>query len=239
MNNFQNIKIEKKIWGELLLLNRPKKLNALSSQMITEIHAYLIGKSKDSSDLILIKGAGDAFSSGQDLEVIEQDLSPEKLIKVLTTLQEITELITSYPNLIVAGVDGYAIGAGAEIALNCDLVYASDRSIFKFPEIDVGLSITQGTSFFLPREIGLKKAKEILAFGESLTALEAKNSSLINDTFTNTYFSDNLDQKMIQLNNKPQNSLIILKELLNNGSTSSLTESLNLESNKIISLFKK
>lgn len=238
MNNYKKIKIEKKDWGELLLLNRPEKLNALSPQMVTEIHSYLTEKSKTGTDLILIKGAGDAFSSGQDLEAIEKELTPETINELLTKLQEITKLITNYPNLIIAGVDGYAIGAGAEIALNCDLVYASDRSTFKFPEIDVGLSVTQGTSFFLPREIGLKKTKEILCFGEPLTAVETENLGLINATFISTTFNEEVNQKMIQLKNKPQKSLIILKELLNKGSTSSLTESLNLESTKILTLLQ-
>lgn len=238
MNDFQSIKIEKKAWGELLLLNRPKKLNALSSQMVTEIHTYLMNKTQGTTDLILIMGAGHAFSSGQDLDAIEDALSPDTLRHLLTQLQEITELITTYPNLIVAGVDGYAIGAGAEIALNCDLVYASDRSIFKFPEIDVGLSMTQGSSFFLPREIGLKKAKEILVFAEALTALEAKKINLINDHLTDHSFTEDLDQIMLQLSRKPQKALINLKELLNKGSTSSLKESLDLEANKIISLVK-
>lgn len=238
MNNFQYIKIEKKAWGELLLLNRPQKLNALSFQMVTEIHTYLTEKKQFSKDLILIMGSGDAFSSGQDLDAIEGGFSHEKIVHVLTKLQEITELITDYPNLIVAGVDGYAIGAGAEIALNCDLVYASDRSIFKFPEIDIGLSITQGTSFFLPREIGLKKAKEILVFGDSLTALNAKNFNLINDNLTDKSFKDDLEQIMVQLSHKPQKALMSLKELLNKGSVSSLSDSLELETNKVISLTK-
>ena len=91
----------------------------------------------------------------------------------LEAIQEVTRLVRRFPGPVVAAVHGYALGAGCEFALACDVVVATEDAQFGFPEVGVGLSVTGGISRLLPMLVGWAKAKELLLLGERVTGAEA------------------------------------------------------------------
>ncbi|MFD2131838.1 enoyl-CoA hydratase/isomerase family protein [Pseudogracilibacillus auburnensis] len=226
---YETIKLKESLTNYTIIFNRPEKLNALSEQMIEELHATLLHVKEKNPKVLLLKGEGTSFCTGHDVNSSISFANEEDAMNKLGKLQEITSIITNYPAPVVAALHGYALGAGFEIALNCDLLYASDQAIFGFPELEVGLSITQGTSYFLPRAIGLTKSKEFIFFSEKITAQKAKELSLINEVFNDDHLFESVNKKIDILSKKSLFALNEVKQLLNNGMNASLDHSLKHE----------
>src|SRR5699024_10562807 len=206
---YKMVKLEESASHYTIILHRPDKLNALTPQLIKELHQTLSHLMISPWKLILLKGSGTSFSTGHDVSTNISFDSLDDAQNQLKTLQEITKMITNYPVPVISAIHGYALGAGFEIALNCDLIYAANDATFGFPELEVGLSITQGTSYFLPRIIGLPKAKELIFFSKNFTANTAQEMGLINKTFTNESLFSEVINIIETLNNK---SIHALKE---------------------------
>src|SRR5690625_3397346 len=183
-----------------ITLNRPEKLNALSKQMVFNLHEALSQLKDKPPKALLLKGAGTSFCSGQDLNATVDFSDLQKAEEFLWTMQEITTMIIEFPAPVISAIQGYALGAGFEIALNSDLIYAADDAVLGFPELKVGLSITQGSSYFLPKKVGLLKAKELLFFSENITAQEAKELGLINSIFKQEELFEKVEEKINILN---------------------------------------
>lgn len=226
---YETLKIEHHDWGIALILNRPEKLNALSPTLVNELHEALHKLRDEQPNLLLIRGAGTSFCSGHDVSTLTNRQDEKEAEKGVLQLQEITERIVHFPAPVIAAVTGYALGAGCEIALNCDLIYASDEAVLGFPELKVGLSITQGSSYFLPRLVGLPKAKELLFFSENIMAKEALDAGLLNDVFPKESFDTEIEKKLATLGKVSAPALRAIKKLFNEGAQSSLADSLQLE----------
>lgn len=161
-------------------LNRPAKLNALNDEIVEGLC-----RAFDTIDpevrAVVLKGAGRAFSSGHDLtEDLERETGFHTARRSAEDLQQLTRLMRRCPAPIVGRIQGYAIGAGAEIALSCDLVVAAEDAVFQFPEVSVGLIVTNGFTSALPRTLGRSLAKEIFILGERFTGADAYRWGLVN-----------------------------------------------------------
>jgi 2-(1,2-epoxy-1,2-dihydrophenyl)acetyl-CoA isomerase len=160
-------------------LNRPERLNAVVPALTEGLVAALARAADEGAAVVVLAGRGRAFCAGHDLK------EPEPVETVLETrarlerIQEVTRLIRRFPGVVIAAVHGYALGAGCEFALACDLVVADEDARFGFPEVSVGLSVTGGISRLLPHLVGLAKAKELLLLGEHVPASEALAIGLI------------------------------------------------------------
>jgi enoyl-CoA hydratase/carnithine racemase len=95
-------------------------------------------------------------------------------------LQSVTRKMQACPKPFVAAVQGYAVGAGCELALSCDLIVAEEGARFGFPEVTVGLTITNGGTYFLPRLVGMARAKELAFLGEPVEAEACRQMGLVN-----------------------------------------------------------
>jgi 2-(1,2-epoxy-1,2-dihydrophenyl)acetyl-CoA isomerase len=163
-----------------LHLNRPERLNAVVPALTEALLAGLDTARQDGARAIVLAGRGRAFCAGHDLkepEPIEDDAQARARLQ---RLQDITRWIQDFPGMVVAAVHGYALGAGCEFALGCDLVVAAEDARFGFPEVGVGLSVTGGISALLPTLVGPFRAKELLALGEPLRASRAAELGLVN-----------------------------------------------------------
>lgn len=221
-----------------IILNRPEKRNALSPQMVKELHAALTALTAKAPKLLLLRGAGTSFSSGHDLETSISLADPTQLKKQLVQLQDITQMIVAFPAPVIAAVHGYALGAGCEIALNCDLIFAADDAVFGFPEMEVGLSITQGSSYFLPRMVGASKAKELIFFSERITAQKALELSIINAIYSRGTLFEKVQEKIVTLNKTRIEALAHVKKLFHYGQENSLEKSMNKEIDTIFTLLR-
>jgi 2-(1,2-epoxy-1,2-dihydrophenyl)acetyl-CoA isomerase len=164
---------------KVITLNRPASLNAMNVQLLEGLIDHLLALR--GARAVVLEGAGRAFCTGEDLK---ETLAPKtgkapELRVALEMLQQITRLITSYDGIVVAAVQGYAIGGGAELALVADIVVAAPDAKFRFPETAIGHAVTGGISSRLPALIGLARAKDLLMTSRWLGAEEAHGIGLI------------------------------------------------------------
>ncbi|MFC0110685.1 enoyl-CoA hydratase/isomerase family protein [Kibdelosporangium aridum] len=159
-------------------LNRPERLNAVVPAL-TEGLLHAFDQAVDAR-VIVLAGRGRAFCSGHDLKEPTPEETSLETRQRLEQIQDVTRRIRAFPGIVIAAVHGYALGAGCEFALGCDLIVADEHAQFGFPEVEVGLSVTGGISALLPKIVGPARAKELLVLGERITAAKAAAVGLIN-----------------------------------------------------------
>jgi 2-(1,2-epoxy-1,2-dihydrophenyl)acetyl-CoA isomerase len=157
----------------VLRLNRPQRLNALTLALARELLAAVEQADADPAvRVIVLEGEGRAFSAGKDRD----DPPTPEFVEVL---QRLAAALMDSAKPVVAAVQGWAVGAGVEILLNCDIVVAARDAKFMLPEVNVGLFGTGGVLALLPNTVGLAKAKGALLLGQEITAAEAERWGLI------------------------------------------------------------
>jgi len=170
--------------------NRPEVLNAVNGEEVARLVEYLRQANSDRDvKVIILSSVGKAFCSGDDLvEMVREYESIGKkktgiteLIESITeNLQEVARQTTQSKKVIIAAVRGYALGAGFEIALDCDLVVLAEDATLGFPEPKAGMSITGGITKLLPMTVGLARAKELFFTSRFISAKEAYDFGLAN-----------------------------------------------------------
>lgn len=160
-------------------MDRPSRLNAAGPELVAELRHCVALAHDDAAAVIILSGAGRAFSAGHDLKAAPLRRGSAEESEHLQSLQKITRLLRSPDVISIAAVHGYALGAGLEFALSCDFVVADQHAEFGFPEVSVGLSVTGGISYLLPNAVGLPRAKEMILLGERFNARQAHKLGLI------------------------------------------------------------
>ncbi len=162
-------------------LNRPERLNAISPQVASQLLDALNEAHHRGARIIVLAGQGRAFSSGHDLKEPDYPAGSPESDQHLRTLQHLTRRLMAPEVVSIAAVHGWALGAGAEIALACDIVVADTTAKIAFPEVQAGLSMTGGGSYLLPRIVGLSRAKKLMLLGETLDAATAHEWGIVAD----------------------------------------------------------
>ncbi|WP_027944362.1 enoyl-CoA hydratase/isomerase family protein [Amycolatopsis taiwanensis] len=162
-------------------LNRPERLNAVAPVLVDDLLAALGQVAGSGARAVVLGGRGRAFCAGHDLK---EPTPPGDARARLERLQDVTRRLRALPQPVIAAVHGYAIGAGAEFALGCDLVLAAEDAVFAFPEAGLGLSVTGAASRLLPLLVGPAKAKELVLLGERIDAATAERIGLVNAVVT-------------------------------------------------------
>jgi 2-(1,2-epoxy-1,2-dihydrophenyl)acetyl-CoA isomerase len=156
-----------------ITLNRPERLNALTFEMTQQLVASVQqAMADDAVRALLLRGAGRGFCAGKD-----RDDPPAPAF--VQTLQQLARALMNGGKPVVAAVHGWAVGAGVEMLLNCDVVVAARSARFMLPEINVGLFGTGGVAALLARHVGLGRAKGALMFGEEFSAAQAEQWGLV------------------------------------------------------------
>ncbi len=166
----------------LLTLNRPEKLNAINDALSHALKSAIKeAVSDDNVSVILLTGAGRAFSAGADLkEAASNGRRPQReALNSAINSTSVYNALIACDKPVIAAVNGYALGAGSAIAVSCDLVLASDDAVFGYPELKHGLAAT-AVSPTLVAQIGRKHATELLLLAENLPAARAAEIGLIN-----------------------------------------------------------
>ena len=212
-----------------LHLNRPDRLNAVVPALTDALLAGFDTAAGDGARAVVLAGRGRAFCAGHDLKEPEPVEDDAQARARLQRLQEVTRRIRDFPGIVVAAVHGYALGAGCEFALGCDLVVAAEDARFGFPEVGVGLSVTGGVSALLPAVVGPLRAKELLALGEPLTAARAAELGLVNRlTATGEHETVALDLAG-RCAERPPVALALAKRVIDDGMSRSVDEMLDRE----------
>jgi 2-(1,2-epoxy-1,2-dihydrophenyl)acetyl-CoA isomerase len=214
-----------------ITFNRPEVRNAFNDVMAEEVQATLKAIERDDSvRCVVVTGAGQGFCAGQDLAVI-RDRGGEVSFRehLQKTYHPIVAKLRSLEKPVVAAINGAAAGAGWGIALACDIRYASDRAKFRLAFSGIGLAPDSGTSFFLPRMIGLGRALELAYTNDVLDASSALNLGLVNKIFP----SDQLLPATLDLARKlalaPTRGLGLTKRAMNQALNVDLAGALDYE----------
>ena len=229
MNSIE-IKIENKI--AFITLNRPEVFNSFNREMALSLQKTLDDcETNDEIRAIVLRGNGKAFCAGQDLkEVTIPELNPgfKKILE-----EHYNPIITRIRNIekpILAAVNGVAAGAGANIALACDVVIASDQASFIQAFSLIGLIPDSGGTFFLPRLIGFQKASALMMLGDKISAEEAEKMGMIYKSVPSEVFESTIQKLATKLANMPTRALALIKKSLNQSLTNDLNSQLDLES---------
>lgn len=214
-----------------LTLNRPEVFNSFNREMALLLQSELDACEKDSNiRAIVITGNGKAFCAGQDLkEVTSPELNPgfKKILE--EHYNPIISKIRKIEKPIIAAVNGVAAGAGANIALACDVVIASESVSFIQAFSKIGLVPDSGGTFFLPRLIGFQKASALMMLGDKVSAQEAERLGMVYRVVSVEDFEEEVSEIATSLSNMPTKALGFTKRLLNEAMTNDLENQLKME----------
>lgn len=226
--------IQLKIMNQVayVVLNRPEVFNSFNREMALSMQTALDQCATDASiRAIVITGNGKAFCAGQDLkEVVSPELNPGFRKILEEHYNPIVQRIRTIEKPIIAAVNGVAAGAGANIALACDIVLASEKASFIQAFSKIGLIPDSGGTFFLPRLIGFQRASALAMTGDKVSAAEALQMGLIYKLLSEESFETSVQQLAEQMAQMPTKALGLTKRLLNQSLTNDLETQLALES---------
>lgn len=174
---YENLTTQTKGAVGIITFNRPKALNALNAQLITEMNVALDGFDADAAiGCIIITGNEKAFAAGADIrEMKDKSASQARSEDFLKTWDHVTTINTP----VVAAVSGFCLGGGFEVALSCDFIIATDTAKFALPEITLGILPGLGGTQRLTRLIGKSKAMEMILTGRMMDAAEAERLGIV------------------------------------------------------------
>lgn len=227
---FENLIVEKRGAVAWICLNRPQARNALNLALRKELYAALEeGAADDSVKVLVIAGTGDgAFCAGGDLRELA-DRTPLAAREYLSYSRAVTQSIQRTAKPVIAAVRGLALGGGCELALACDLIYASEDAQFGQPEIKVGLLPGGGGTQRLPRLVGIHKAKELMLLGEPISAREAERIGLVNRVYPREELEGAVQDVAEKLAERSSAILGLIKAATNQALEASLQAGLEFE----------
>jgi 2-(1,2-epoxy-1,2-dihydrophenyl)acetyl-CoA isomerase len=215
-----------------ITLNRPEVFNSFNREMALRLQDTLDACEKnDEVRAIVLTGNGKAFCAGQDLkEVTSPELNPgfKKILE--EHYNPIITRIRSIKKPIIGAINGVAAGAGANIALACDIVVAHEKVSFIQAFSLIGLVPDSAGTFFLPRLIGFQKALALAMLGDKVSAEEADKMGMLYKVLPLETFEEDVNQLALKLANMPTKALGMIKELFNTSMTNDLEAQLAMES---------
>jgi len=224
------LKIENNV--AYLTLNRPDVFNSFNREMALNLQGKLDDcKKNDDVRAIVLTGNGKAFCAGQDLkEVTTPELNPGFKAILEEHYNPIIDRIRAIEKPVIGAVNGVAAGAGANIALACDIVVANEKASFIQAFSKIGLIPDSAGTFFLPRLIGFQKATALMMTGDKVDAIEAERIGMIYKYFSVDTFEDEVIKLAVKMAKMPTKGLGLTKRVLNESLVNNLQEQLALES---------
>jgi 2-(1,2-epoxy-1,2-dihydrophenyl)acetyl-CoA isomerase len=220
---FETIIFEKEEGVGRIILNRPEAMNALNNKMREELISAIEETEKDIEIRVLvITGKGRAFCAGGDVKGMgtqERPINPSQIILRLANLEK----------PVISAVNGVAAGGGCNLALAGDIILASDQARFIQSFVRIGLVPDWGGMYFLPRLVGMAKAKELMFTGEAIDAREAERIGLVSKVFPSEEFEGAMNGLAKKLAAGPPKSLSLIKKILNWGQQSDLKTVMEIE----------
>jgi 2-(1,2-epoxy-1,2-dihydrophenyl)acetyl-CoA isomerase len=224
------IKIENRGAVAILSLNRPEVFHSFNREMSHALlEALSIAEEDNEIRAIIITGSGKAFSAGQDLTEATAVDGPTIENILNEHYNPLVRSIRSIDKPIIAAVNGIAAGAGANLALCCDIILASNQSSFIQAFSKIGLIPDTGGTFFLPRMIGFHRAMAYMMTAEKMSAQEAKDCGLVFKIFDDQSFLEDCIGFATNLANMPTRALALTKKALNISLSNTMDQQLGVE----------
>lgn len=211
-------------------LNRPEKFNSFNREMALSFQEQL--KDADSNKevrCVYITGAGKAFCAGQDLAEVVDPSGPGMDKILVEHFNPIVTIIRNLSKPVVAAVNGVAAGAGANIALCCDVVVAAESASFIQAFSKIGLIPDSSGTFFLPRLIGFQNASALMMLGDKVSGIDAQKSGMVYKVFADNVFEEESIKLATTLAAMPTKALYFIKQALNKSVIQNLEQQLETE----------
>jgi 2-(1,2-epoxy-1,2-dihydrophenyl)acetyl-CoA isomerase len=213
-----------------ITLNRPEKFNAFNREMALSLQQRLDEVNEDKSvRCVYIKGAGKAFCAGQDLSEVADPNGPGMDRILPEHFNPVIRKIRNLDKPVVAAINGVAAGAGANIALCCDVVVAAASASFIQAFSKIGLIPDSSGTYFLPRLIGFQKASALMLLGDKVSASEAERMGMIYKVYQDENFEEESLKIAAILALMPTRGLALTKQALNKSLSQTLEEQLGTE----------
>jgi enoyl-CoA hydratase len=219
-----------------ITFNRPKALNALNSATLQELDAAISSLPKETRALIITGGAEKAFVAGADIaEMAGQSAEQGKVFGALgqNTLRKLEHL----PFVTIAAVNGFALGGGLELAMACDLIYASEKARMGQPEVNLGIIPGFGGTQRLARLIGAQLAREMIFTADLIDAQAAKARGLVCDVFPHAELLPRVRKIAENIASKGPLAIAVSKRILGAGLDLDIDAGLKLETDSFSALF--
>lgn len=233
---YTQLQIESLLEGKLQIayLNQPETYNSLNKILLKELRTFVHEGSKNPEVRCLaISGRGKAFCSGQNLkEALSMgDTEDDRIIQrmVIDYYNPLVKEISNARKPVVSLVNGPAVGAGAMLALICDIALATESSYFSQAFVNIGLIPDTGGTYWLPKLLGRQQANYLAFTGKKLSATEAKNLGLIADVFADENFMEQSMEVLTTLSNLPTKAIFLTKKAFNESYENTLTQQLDVE----------
>jgi 2-(1,2-epoxy-1,2-dihydrophenyl)acetyl-CoA isomerase len=212
-----------------ITLNRPEVYNALNDEITFELQDAWKAVAKDeNARVVVLTGEGKAFCSGQDLKA-----APSSKRSFLDSLHKrynpIIRAMRNLPKPVICRLNGVGAGAGCSLALACDVIIASEEATLIEVFINIGLVPDSGSSYFLPRLVGMAKAFELCAMGRKIKAEEALTLGLVNKVVPAAELDAAVKEYSDHFAKAPTKAIGIIKKMLAKSATSTLDEMLDYE----------
>jgi enoyl-CoA hydratase/carnithine racemase len=217
-----------------ITLNEPDRKNALSQSIESGMLDALDEIEDSDASVVVIEGSGGAFSAGGDIDRMLEGLTgdiplDDRTRELENGTPETLTRVYQYDLPTIAKIDGPAVGAGANLAIACDIQVASENANFGFVFRQVGLSVDAGTSFLLPRLVGLNVAKELVFTGDIFGPERAKEIGLVNHVFEADEFDEEVQAIAERIASGPDVAFRHTKRLLNEGFEKSIEQAMTDE----------
>ena len=233
--NFQNLIVTQEKGIGIIQLHRPTVLNALNSELVRELVNALEEFDMDETIRVIILTGGDkAFAAGADLKEMSQS-SPVDLI--LNRRFELWDRIRKISKPLIAAVSGYCLGGGNELAMNCDIIIASENATFGQPEVNVGIMPGAGGTQRLVRSVGKTRAMEMILTGRAITAEEALRAGLVSKVVPTGNLMDVTKKLASEIASKPPVSVRTAKQAILRAYDTTLEVGLEYERQLFYTLF--
>lgn len=211
-------------------LNRPEVYNALNDEITFELQTVLKDVARDESvRAVVLTGEGKAFCAGQDLKASSVTEKRSFMDSLHKRYNPIIRAMRSLPKPILCRLNGVAAGAGCSLALACDMIIASDEATLVEVFVNIGLVPDSGSSFFLPRLVGMAKAFELCAMGSKISAAQAVSLGLVNKAVPSDQLDRTIKEYTDYFSTAPTRSIGLIKKMLHKSSHATLEQMLDYE----------
>ncbi|MHB1128033.1 MAG: enoyl-CoA hydratase/isomerase family protein [Bacillota bacterium] len=227
---YTNVNLEKKDGVAILTLNRPEALNSLSQGLVSDFNQAMDEIAADEEcRVVLLTGAGRAFSAGGDVKGMGGRSDPAQARIGMQPINNMIKKIRSLEKPVIAAVNGFCVGAGFNVALATDIIISSDEAKFSQIFAQVGLIPDAGGTYFMPRLVGMHKAKELIFTKAMLSAADAEKLGLVNRVVPADQLMNTAMELAGELAQGPTRAYGLAKSMINQSLESDLDAMLEYE----------
>jgi enoyl-CoA hydratase len=228
------VRVDRRDDGVAVITLENPKVNALSTRVLTDLADAVEALREDLPGAVVVTGGDRVFAAGADISEFG-DVEDAKVIGA--TFRRAFDAVASLPRVVIAGVGGYALGGGCELALACDLRIASEKAVFGQPEILLGIIPGAGGTQRLPRLVGTARAKELCFSGRQVRADEALAIGLVDEVVPHDRFLDRAIDVAATYARGPLQALAATKRAIDEGLQGTIADGLSLEQKLFTQVF--